>query len=877
MYRSIYYDSGKEQIHLWGDGEHNDAGYSIHEYVPYAYIIDPAGQYTTIDGHKCKKISSWSNEAVKLGLVYEHNVSPVTRFLIDKYPDSDEVSSKTKILYLDIEVAKEERYSSAEDADNTITAITYFATGDDRYTCLLLDTQRKPGKYATDIKIDTDKGPITVTADIITFQTEHQLLRQFVMNYQKIGHNIITGWNVEFFDMPYLYNRIVKVINYEMANLLSPDAKIVKRKFTSIGQLITIAGVTVLDYLNLYKKFTYVEQSNYRLNTIAQFELKRGKVEYEGDLDNLYKTDIVKFAEYNIIDVELIVALDKKLELIMTALGLCHKGHCAHSDVQFTSMYLDGAALTYCRRNNLVASANRAQTSDKAEGAFVKQPTPGLYKWVYDLDLTSLYPMNMITLNISPETKYAKVLDYDEDEYTKGTTRTYHVELYKDLTAAGGFDDVFSIEPVDKKLKFTGSDELRNFLVTKNLSIASNGAIYTMDKTGVIPAILKMWFDDRKTFKDLRKVAEKNGDMSLAAYYDRKQLITKILLNSFYGVLLLPTFRFYDKTNGEAVTLTGQSVIQWATKAADLFYNKELGTKDKSFCIYTDTDSIFEPIEPLFVHRFGDMSQYTDDEIIAKSKEIINDVQTFVNKSYTIYAKKCHNVDEHRWDIKQELIAKRAFWVGAMNDKTGQVEGVKKRYAQWIVDKEGHKVDEMDVKGLDVVRSNFPSKFRQFMSGVLTDILHDKTKDELNEKVRKFKDELKTLAISEIMLPTGVKDVEKWQTNQFGKRLKGTPVHVKAAMNYNDLLDLGKIRNIPKIADGEKIMWTYLKPNKYNFDTMALKGFEDPESIEKFVVDYIDRDELFESALKTKLTNFWHSLGWGDIVVNSLANKFFKF
>ncbi len=583
MYRSIYYDSGKEKIHLWGDGEHGDAGYSVHNYEPYAYIIDPKGEYTTIDGHKCKKISSWSNEAVKLGLVYEHNVSPVTRFLIDKYIDSDEVSTQTKILYLDIEVAKEERYSSAEDADNTITAITYFATGDERYTCLLLDTQRKPGKYTTDIKIDTDKGPTTIAADIITFQTEHQLLRQFVMNYQKIGHNIITGWNVEFFDMPYLYNRIVKVINYEMANLLSPDAKIVKRKYTTIGQLITIAGVTVLDYLNLYKKFTYTEQANYRLNTIAQFELKRGKVEYEGDLDNLYKTDIVKFAEYNIVDVELIVAMDKKLELIMTALGLCHKGHCAHSDIQFTSMYLDGAALIYCRRNNLVASANRAQTSDKAEGAFVKQPTPGLYKWVYDLDLVSLYPMTIITLNISPETKFAKVVNWDEGEFSKGTDRDYEIIYIQDKSTAGELSSVFDTTKKSLKTIIQGSSGLKSFMDDNNLCVSSNGILYSMDRVGIIPAILNMWFDDRKTFKDLRKKAERDNDIELAAYYDRKQLITKILLNSFYGVLLLPTFRFYDKENGEAVTLTGQSVIRHATIAADYFYNKEL---DEYNCEY---------------------------------------------------------------------------------------------------------------------------------------------------------------------------------------------------------------------------------------------------------------------------------------------------
>jgi DNA polymerase elongation subunit (family B) len=872
MYRSIYYDERKEKIHLWGDGEHNDVGYTVHDYEPYAYMIDRDGDSITIDGYRCKKVKDWSDDSIKMGLVYEHNVSPATRFLIDRYADSDEVSKDTKILYIDIEVAKEEKYSTPEDADNTVTAITYFATGDPHYTCLLLDTHRDAQEYMTTIDING----ASVTAKIKTYKNERDVLMSFMNAYQKVGHNIITGWNVEFFDMPYLYNRIVKIFGYDVANSLSPDAKLVKKKFTNSGELISIAGVTVLDYLNLYKKFTYIEQSNYRLNTIAKFELGRGKVEYEGDLDHLYNTDIVKFAEYNIVDVELVVALENKLELIMTALGLCHKGHCAHQDIQFTSAYLDGAALTYCRRNGLIASANKSQREDQAQGAFVKQPTPGLYKWVYDLDLTSLYPMNMITLNISPETKYCKIHGWDEEEYVKGTERTYRLEFYRDNTVTGEFDDFFKVKKTTET-EIVGSAALKQYLIDNNLSVASNGVTYTLEKDGVIPAILKVWFDDRKRFKDLRKEAERDGDMKLAAYYDRKQLITKILLNSFYGVLLLPSFRFYDKANGEAVTLTGQSVIQWATRAADFFYNKELGTTDKSYCIYTDTDSIFEPLEPLFVHRHGVMESYTDDEIVAKSKDIINDVQTFVNGSYSAYAKRYHNVDTHRWDIKQELIAKRAFWVGAISTKTKQFEGVKKRYAQWIVDKEGHRVDHMDVKGLDVVRSSFPEKFRSFMDEILRDILHDADKESMNEKVRKFKSKLNSVEIHELMLPTGVKDVEKWHTGIFGKRQKGTPVHVKAAMNYNDLLDLDKNYTIPHIQDGEKILWGYLKQNKYNFDTMALKGFEDPKNIRDFVHAHIDRDAIFESVLKTKLTNFWLSLGWGEIVLNDLSNKFFKF
>jgi hypothetical protein len=183
----------------------------------------------------------------------------------------------------------------------------------------------------------------------------------------------------------------------------------------------------------------------------------------------------------------------------------------------------------------------------------------------------------------------------------------------------------------------------------------------------------------------------------------------------------------------------------------------------------------------------------------------------------------------------------------------------------------------MDVKGLDVVRSSFPEKFRSFMDEILRDILHDADKESMNEKVRKFKSKLNSVEIHELMLPTGVKDVEKWHTGIFGKRQKGTPVHVKAAMNYNDLLDLDKNYTIPHIQDGEKILWGYLKQNKYNFDTMALKGFEDPKNIRDFVHAHIDRDAIFESVLKTKLTNFWLSLGWGEIVLNDLSNKFFKF
>lgn len=299
--------------------------------------------------------------------------------------------------------------------------------------------------------------------------------------------------------------------------------------------------------------------------------------------------------------------------------------------------------------------------------------------------------------------------------------------------------------------------------------------------------------------------------------------------------------------------------------------------KNHSFCIYTDTDSIFEPIEPLFVPLYGSMDKYNDEEIIEKSKDIINASQLFINTSYSKYAEKFHLVNNHRWNIKQELIAKRAFWIGSVSTKTKQFEGVKKRYAQWIVNKAGRNVNKMDVKGIDTVRSDFPKAFRNFMSEILNDILHDYDKDELNKKIQSFKKNINKININDIMMPTGVKGINKYSTNILFKRLKGTPAHTKAIMNYNDMINMLNIHNAEKITNGMKVIWAYLRPNEYKLESIALKGYNDPPEIIALVEKYIDRDILFDRILLNKLNNFWLSLGWGSIVLNSNANKFFNF
>ena len=298
-------------------------------------------------------------------------------------------------------------------------------------------------------------------------------------------------------------------------------------------------------------------------------------------------------------------------------------------------------------------------------------------------------------------------------------------------------------------------------------------------------------------------------------------------------------------------------------KVADSRYSQILGEK-KELCLYIDTDSLFYSAQPIIEHIYGNIDEISDELLTQYTLDIASEIQLLINKSYDIYAKKLHNVTKHMWNIKQEYVSKRALWLDA-----------KKRYAQWIVNKNGKKVDKIEVKGIDVVRSNFPKAFREFMKEILTDILHDKDKTLLNKKVQEFGYIIKNTFINDIMLPTGVKDMTKWKTD--GKHLKGTPVHVKAAMNYNRLLELWNINNVPKISDGDKILWCYVNKNEFGFDTIALTGNEDPLEVLGFVSKYINRDDLFENTLKNKLQSFWDALGWGTIITNEKINTFFKF
>ena len=847
MYTSIHYEQENNRIHLWDD----HLGYKSFPYKKYAYIEDEDGDHHTIFGQPVKKIFKW-NDGMKDSL-FESDISPEMRTLIDLYYNAeDDDYPENRIITFDIEVETDNTFPDIEKADNKITGISVYDHSSKKYYAYILDPD---GKIGDKDYTDASGKRIILTSNF----SESELLEDFISLIEQIRPTILTGWNIEFFDIPYLVRRMNRVVGPHNTQRLSPIGLI---RYSEFKKRFIIAGVSLLDYLALYKKFTFSEEASYRLDAIAIKELGKGKTEFEGSLQNLYETDLEKFIEYNINDVELIVDLDNKKKFLELAVGISHKGRIPYEDIFYSSRYLEGAILCDLKKKKQVAPNKPAKNNaDKTfVGAFVKIPVPGFYEWVFDLDLTSLYPSIIMSLNISPETKVSKIIDWNEEDFLGGKDRTwrlYHFEMKQEVTI-----DTTQLTELLKQTKY---------------HISSNGVIYLPNETrqGVIPTILSKWFDERVRYKNLMKKYGKAKEAEKYDYYDKLQNIQKVLLNSLYGVLGLPIFRFYDLDNAAAVTTTGQNIIKFSESKGNEFFNNLLETKNKDYCIYIDTDSLFFSASPILDKIYPDQSDTKT--TISNVLSITTQVQKYINDSYTEFAKHGLNIHgKHRFEIKQELICRSALWTA------------KKRYAQWVINKEGILVDKLDVKGLDVVRSSFPPAFRGFMENLLINILKAVPKDKIDDDILKLEAGLNDISVLDISKNTSINDIVKYQTTEedeyytdriFSTIKKGTPAHVRAAISFNDLLKYFKLdKKYSGIKNGEKIKWCYLKKNEFGIDKIAFRGYEDPPQVLEFIEKYIDRKEIYEAELRTKIENIYKAIGWTmPSHAKKLAQQFFKF
>lgn len=638
MYKACFYDKSTRICHVWDD----KLGHREIPYQKYAYTYGD-GSYKSMFGDSLIKITGEEIRKYHTSQLFEGDVNPETRTLIDNYLNDDETPEGFTVLNFDIEVETESDYLDEWKANNEIISIALTDNITEDYVVYVLDK---------DSRVEYKKYK---NVEVIPFSSERQMLQAFIDKWNEINPDAITGWNIQKFDVPYLLNRIKRLWHSTKVAELS---KIDKIYYDKEYNEYRIPGVSTLDYMKLYKNYTLGERSSYSLKNISQDEIGKTKVEYQGNLNDLFREDIEKFIEYNLTDVKLVKELDDKLKFIDLAISIAHICHVPYEQVYTSSRVLDGAILTYLKRQNLVApnkkpkielklseslvkgqnqlivdkiipshfpqkgtlkvfeksnireieytgydkniiylkepaQYTRKTGSDvhyKFEGAYVEDPIAGRYKWTYSIDLESLYPSIIRTLNISPECKQGRIVGWRDIYFMRD-----YDKFIGDLEQNKLFSFLENVESIkiqtSEKVVEMETQRFINLVKTNKLKIAGNGTVYRTDIEGVIPSILTEWFNKRKQFKAEMKKAKNAGDVETANFYDRYQQVQKVLLNSMYGVLGLPTFRFYDLDNAEAVTLTGQDIIKFSQKSINRKY-KEQNFKDNTYVVYSDTDSV---------------------------------------------------------------------------------------------------------------------------------------------------------------------------------------------------------------------------------------------------------------------------------------------
>jgi len=558
MYKKCFAQNlGKNRflIHLW-----EDTGYSKVEWANQAFIeCDEAdATHTGLNGEPLKKILGWTPDNPKL---HFHDMTPYQKFLIEKYGINDEPSKTHREVFFDIETEMGDALTEdyIKSAPKKVTSIAWYDKQVDEWAILILDAKNQ-------IKHTKARNK-----EIIPCRTEEELLMKFLEKIREIDPDILVGWNSDYFDIPYLYYRIANTLGEDVARYLSPIGQVRETPWYK-DQYIQIAGVESLDYMRLHKKFSWADEPSFKLDAIGEKYAGINKIEYEGSLDRLFETDINKFIQYNFRDVEILKALDEKLEYLALTKNLSHKGKHNYSEVYANTKTQDGAISAYLLSEGLVPPAKDRNPLSKKNyaGGYLFCPKAGIYNYMFDEDLTSLYPSIIMTVNIGKETMVGRIIDADDRNNRLGLN---------DLLARDPEEELI-IENAKRKRTKIKVGGLINLIRDMKLAVSANGVFFRTDKESVLSTILKKWFDERVLYKNEMKRAYKElNDPELGASFHMKQYTMKILLNSLYGATALGSFRYGNVILSEAITLSGQRIIQESALAANRHMNKVIRGK----------------------------------------------------------------------------------------------------------------------------------------------------------------------------------------------------------------------------------------------------------------------------------------------------------
>jgi len=749
-------------------------------------------KYSTVEGFKV-----YGNENFKAQYISDNYFEDEIKFDI----------KKIRVFTIDIEVSAESGFPNVFDCAEEMLTITLQNYATKKIVCF--------GRY------DYENSRDDVT--YIKCDDEVTLINKFLNFWEQQAPDVITGWNCELYDIPYIAGRIERILGEKEARRLSPWKNLYRKEIVIAGRTqisYDIAGVSVIDYLDLYKKFTYKAQESYRLDHIAFVELGQKKLDHSefDTFREFYTKDWQKFVDYNIKDVELVDQLEDKMKLLELCFTMAYDAKVNFNDVFYQVRTWDAIIYNYLKKKNIVIPPkDRSEKNEKYAGAYVKEPKPGVYDWVVSFDLNSLYPHLIMQFNVSPET----LLDEKHPSVTvdKILNRSLTFEMYRDY------------------------------------AVCANGAMFRKDVRGFLPELMEKIYKDRTIYKKKMLAAKQEYEKTPTKELEKEiarcnniQMARKIQLNSAYGAIGNNYFRYYKLENAEAITLSGQVAIRWIENKMNSHLNKILKTEGVDYVIASDTDSIYLNLGPLVERVYEGREKTTEGVVTFLDKICKVEFEKYIEGCYQELADYVNAYDQ-KMQMKRENIADRGIWTA------------KKRYILNVWDSEGVRYEKPKLKmmGIEAVKSSTPAPCRKMIKDAL-ELMMTGTEDDVINFIETSRNLFNNLSPEEVSFPRTASDITKFLCPSLMYR-KGTPIHVRGAILFNHLIKEKKLdKKYAKIQNGEKIKFCYLKvPNPIKENVISyIQEFPKEFGLDK----YIDYELQFNKSFLDTMKTILDSIGW---------------
>jgi DNA polymerase elongation subunit (family B) len=848
------------------------------------YYIDPKGKFTSIYGEPlsrvtCKNTKDFHKELkVYSGKkLYESDIKPMFKCLEENYLNQD--APNLNICFFDIEVDfdPERGYASSSDPFMPVTAITVYLKWINQEVTLAI-----PPKTMT---MEEAQQSVHDIPNVMLFTHESELLETFLDLIEDA--DILSGWNSEGFDIPYTVNRITKVLSKEDTKrfcLFGQYPK--KREYERYGkkqETYDLVGRVHLDSLELYRKYTYEERHSYRLDAIGELEVGENKIPYEGSLDQLYNQDFRKFIEYNRQDTALLNKLDNKLKFIDLSNKLAHENTVLLQTTMGAVAVTEQAIINESHRRGFQVPnrPNRNESENtQAAGAYVAYPKEGLQDWVGSLDINSLYPSAIRALNMGPETIIGQLNSVYTDTYIQEQMR------FKKKTFAAAWEGLFgsleytavmeqrkdteiTIDWEDGETSVLSAAEVYKLIFDSNRpwGMSANGTIFTYEKDGIIPGLLKRWYAERKEMQAKLKECITAGNKIEEEYWDKRQLVKKINLNSLYGAILNPGCRFFDKRIGQSTTLTGRQIAKHMASTVNEIITGEYDHVGKAV-IYGDTDSVYFSAYSTLRHDIekGNLT-WNKDTVV----QLYDQIGEEVNSTFVKFMQDAFHCPPSRGEVikaGREIVGTRALFI------------TKKRYAVLYYDKEGKRADidgkpgKIKAMGLDLKRSDTPAFIQDFLYQVLTDVLDGVDQQKVLDYITEFRTEFSGRPAWEKGSPKRANNITEYQRKEEKAGKANMPGHVRASINWNTLKRVYNDKYSMNIVDGAKVIVCKLKDNPLGYTSVAYPV--DELRLPKWFMELpFDTQAMEDTLIDNKLDNLIGVLNW-DLQSTSETNTFNK-